>query len=1743
MSINDMIITEKMRRQLLMLLGALLSLLPFAAKAQTFDALWAQFDAAYQKDLPASARDVLFEIRKKAAHERADAQLLRALVTECAVAREISPDSGNVVLQQIERAMAQEHRPVERALWLSAYGQLTGNADSLLASIAQPEVLADARTADYATLFEMGEDSRWTHDDLLALLTRVVLDREGYRGISKAQAQDARSRMRRVYEQKGYEEALLMMEYDEMVQKQLSDDEKGGFIAKIRSMLPRFKGSHAQKVLSAYIAGEESGYIRASFEASESLFYPGKSYAVSVDTRNVSHAELRIYRLKKAAGSDLMPDAMDDADLTRLCKRAGLTLCSTHRVPAHDAPAHVGHTDTLQIQFDAPGLYRVELRENGKIRDFTVVPCTRICPVLFSYDEGGDYRLRLMLVDARDGEPFRAGVAVQSAKIQHYGWGRRAEERQAVHWNAAAGIVGGICWLDDADEQLLVSAQVGDDVFLPPFYATVGQGFHPVQQKVTSGRMFTDRAVYRPGQTVHFGGVVYQQQQDDVQSVQGWNGKVVLLDPQRKTLSDTTVCTSDMGDFNGSFVLPEPLMPGLYQLRLTGNGLSRSVSLRVEEYKRPTFMVEMDVPTPQACYGRDAWELGDSLTLRGTVKTYSGISVAEAKVCWSTERSVSFWRMAGTEDAKVTGETTSGPDGTFEIVVRLRGISDEDVEKGIAAPWLFYRFTTQCDVTAPNGESVTATATVVARQPVPEEWQKKEAERKEPWRIATSDDCSKARMVLTLPGAWAYYDVVTAQGEHVAEQTVQVTDSLVCTLDWQPAYGDAAVAYLGWMQDGTFHSISCRVERPRPDKRLLLSWSTFRNKLQPGQEETWSLTVRKPDGAPADALVMARLYDASLDAISKGEWTFDIYFPRYIHHPSMWRPGRTASLWLYYNEPVDSWGSWRLSHWRSSMFSFAGTHGMVSDMMRPMPVAGSMLQERTVRAKGSSKYAMADELMMTANMSAKMEDAAPAEEVAEEDASAGAEMADVPVREHFGETAFFMPALRTDAEGEVTMTFTLPESLTQWNFSAFAHDRQMNYGILHDTIVARKEIMAEVAAPRFLRDGDVADVPVTVRNVSSTRQCGTLAFLLSDADGGKPLRQERQTFALEAGASVTFHFTVKANLRAMGVPASSTDPTDGLAEALAQLAVKVVAQTEPDAEGQVFRDGEQRAIPLLSGRVVVETAVPFSFTEAGQQRVDLSSLGLKQLMRNDALCQPELSVEYTGNPLWSVVRTVPALLEMEALSANDAAVRLYIVEVARCLSEQIQEVRDEMPSSAVVGALRYAALDQLRDRQCSDGGFSWMPGFPSSFWVTADVGILLGRMKHLTGSTFADGVLERAMDYMEKEAAAAWEEMRKHPSGNGLSETLLRYLYVRTLCGLEPDAVASRLIERACQQKKSLTMYGKGVVAQVLAESAATGVLSRHLTAECLVAADESVQSLVEHTVLSPVMGRYFDTQRAQVGWGSYRIPTQTMTLEALANPHLGKEADNWMTQQDRPALQQEMRLWLLQSKRTQQWESTRATADATYALLLGYDAQASAFQHLGNEDHSVRMLTPDETAKALRTSGYNINKESEGLSWGCVRARYTLPAALVQQAGAELTVARRWQVWHEGRWADLPDSDGQQAKWLVPGVRVRQVFTVKAARDFDFVRLEAGRPANLEPVSPLSGTVWTSGNLAYRMVRDTRNDFYFEHFPKGTMEFAEEYFVARSGRYSTGLLHISCAFAPEFSGYAPAVSISSGRE
>lgn len=1027
----------------------------------------------------------------------------------------------------------------------------------------------------------------------------------------------------------------------------------------------------------------------------------------------------------------------------------------------------------------------------------------------------------------------------------------------------------------------------------------------------------------------------------------------------------------------------------------------------------------------------------------------------------------------------------------------------------------------------------------------------------------TNDEGTKVTALVGSPlhDAMVYYDIVC--GDSIIEsRRIDLDDRLErLSLEYKDAYGDGATAFVAMMRNGQLYTEQFSVKKPEPDKRLLLEWSSFRSRLTPGQQEEWRVKITKPDGSPADAQLMVCLYDASLDAFVKHDWgRFNVFFQRTLP-TALWQTNLTT-----YHFSMTGVGKYRrydlpsltFSDWDSQLFSYytALDESICYDMapMGAAPEPGSAAPRKRMKLMASRANAMPME--RSVELSAMKENSSTTDAVASVEPEAP--MPSTHTRTNFAETAFFRPTLRTNAEGEVSIAFTLPESMTQWNFTALAHDREMRQGRLDTTIVAQKDFMVEPALPRFLRRGDVTDLPVKVTNLSKKSVKATLELSLSDAEKGASRYKSQQEVTLQAGESRVYTF-----------PYRATDD-EGV------LICRTVAS------GTGFSDGEEHYLPVYNTDVEVVRTIPFSMTEKGSLTLRTDTLFNAKDARHRVL-----SIETSSNPTWYAVTALPSLAGTPTVYCSiDWATRLYALTLGYHIAQQNPEIRslattdkeqlkalsqihlegltDATPwlreaqsqqeraaslsqlfDEGIAAAHVHTALDKLRALQTSDGSFSWFPGMQGNAYVTIDVATLLARMEKLTEADEAHSLLTQAYDYLQLWAAKEVEEMKRDEAKLKRqlvpSEYQLRYLYLRTLMGSRPDADASFLIDRAATMRKELTMYGRAITAIVLDEA---GRKSE---------AEEGLKSLMEHTVTKPQMGRYFDTYRALSAYDSYRIPTQCAAIEAMR--HFG-----------RTDVADEMRLWLLQAKRTQMWESQRASADAVYALLTDTAQTSASVQPLSNHAPlyftlqkgqrivgiNARSQTKTPTtagyfkqtytdADALQSDAVKFTKQTDGLSWGSVSASFTAPASEVKTEGKELFVERSYEVRRNGEWQPMDAATTPISAFAAvkKGDRVRQVLTIRADRDFDFVVVRASRPACLETAAPLSGYSWNDGLPAYRAVHDASTDFFIEHLSKGTHSFTEELFADRSGTFATGILEAECVYSLEFRGTAAETSIT----
>ena len=739
----------------------------------------------------------------------------------------------------------------------------------------------------------------------------------------------------------------------------------------------------------------------------------------------------------------------------------------------------------------------------------------------------------------------------------------------------------------------------------------------------------------------------------------------------------------------------------------------------------------------------------------------------------------------------------------------------------------------------------------------------------------------------------------------------------------------------------------------------------------------------------------------------------------------------------------------------------------------------------------------------------------------------------VQVRENLNETAFFYPQLTTAADGSVALKFTLPESLTTWRLLGLAHTKDLCYGTIEGLSVAQKDVMIQPNVPRFLREGDAATIAARIFNTSEKDLTGTAVLRLLNPETNAVVVELKQSVALKAGGTTPVAFDL--------------DPASLLT---AQTSLLICQMT---VSGTGFSDGEQHYLPILPATEHVTLTVPVTQHHPGVTTVDLS-----QLVPADAT-QPKLTVEYTNQPAWLMTQA----LSVVGTPDNDNAISLAAAYYANSLGRHIlkqnpqaerafQLWKQETDATSLTSALEknlelkdlllnetpwvleadneseqkqrmgdffdenlmqnrlQQSLDKLRKLQRNNGAWSWWPEMPGSFYMTVSISEMLVRLKAMTGENKETAqMLSSAFKFMGKEIIDEVNEMKKWAK-KGHKPTFpsfkaLQWLYLATLDGRElpadVQAANAYLMPLLKKEIKNQSLYEKALTAIILSKTEPKR-------------AAEYVQSLKEYTVYREDMGRYYDTPRAGYSWFDYKIPTQTVAIEAMQR----------LTPADTETIS-EMQRWLLQSKRTQAWDTPINSVNAVYAFLQGSNALAPQELAVLKVDEQ-----PLELPKATAGIGYvktnvsadsktlTIEKSSEGTSWGAVYAQFMQPTKSVEAASSGLTVTRELLTKGE----------------LKVGDRVKVRITITADRDYDFVQVIDRRAACMEPVRQLSG--YTQG--AYCTPKDCSTNYYIDMLSKGKHVIETEYYIDRTGTYETGLCTVGCAYAPEFRGTAKSMTI-----
>ena len=1804
-----------MKRNIITLLITVFAMLQ--ATAQTYDNLWKQADIIAQKDQPKSEIGVMKKIISKATAAKDYGQLLAAEIRQAILWREISPDSLTPNVKRMETEALKAKDPVLKAVRYAVLGKVYREVNGKKSeeffkkAMEQPELLARNASTGYVPLTLKGVDGSSFNNDLLHLIGFEADSKEAYllmytyynkvenRGaaclcayklIEKYRQDDVREVRKSKY--LNTIDSLIHV-YQDIPEAGELAVEHFRFMEGATDAKPQDKLNYINYALNRWGGWSRMNVLRnAQKRLTEPMFQvqdmplvlrPSEKKWVHLNVRNLQNLNIRLSRLNITADNEY--DAQNEATYKMLLKKTTKLHQKDFSRNYYGRPDYEEVKDSIEIGGNLPlGAYLMEVTS-----DNTGIAPQRelfyVSNLAVMIQQLPDDRHRYVVVNATDGQP------VPGAKIMLYDrdydvktgkWKRLVHARLTTDENGEA-------YFKNVDGNVLISTS--NDKFAPAKDIYLSRArYYEKKDDETKYQLFTDRAIYRPGQKVHATAVSYIVKKGLDASVPGKSMelKFILRDANWKQMAEQKATTDEYGTASVDFELPQGGQTGMYHVSVNNRANS---SFRVEEYKRPTF--EITFPKVNEKYN---W--GDTVVVKASAKTYAGVPVQGAKVEYQvTRRNQLWWWGAGSAGQLVkTDSCVTREDGTFDVEIPLEASlsgKDEADMSDFMRIARFFNFEVSAIVTDISGEShegvmslPLGTKPTILTVNLPKrieadslktvtfayrnasgmeissnlkyridkgEW--KDAEANAPISMAVlpsgvhemeaicGQDTLQQKFTLfsikdthpmepttewyyqtakTFPrdGKPVYVQVGSSEnGAHIVYSIIagnkllekgawELGDSIVTLpFTYKPEYASGVVINYSFVKNGECYTRKISIARPLPEKKLNINWKTFRDRLTPGQKEKWTLQITTPDGKPAKAQLMSVLYDKSLDQLADhtwkmslgfSQWLPDCYWKSNLKYYEMGLAGTYPTK--YYDEKeldVDQFDGKYFSYYgymqAVELSKLERSSGGTVESVRIQKDELVREEAKVMRIRGS-KMARVGAFAPSVNKVFDVVEEMP-QFAGGSGSDAGQFLDKVQIRENLNETAFFYPALESDNQGNVAINFTLPESVTTWKFMGLAHDKEMRNGCLVDEAVAQKTVMVQPNMPRFLREGDKATIVVKLFNTSDKKVSGNARMQILDAETQKVVWQKTQGYRIDAEGSATVSFDVQ-----------------GLKEGV--YINKVVAA------GNGYSDGEQHYLPVLSNRELVVNTLPITLHQPGEQSFSLSKLFLnKEGKQAKGAEDAKVTVEYTNNPSWLMVKALPAISNPDEEDAISLMSAIYANTITTHIQKTLSLDNHSQKNLSQETIRLQNQVEKLKKLQNPNGSFSWWKGMKGSRYMTTSVAEMMVRLNAIAGVQKSTArMLTSAIDYLSWQTAQEVKEMKKQEEKKqkvSPSEQALHYLYILSMDGRKmkqnQEQDKAYLLEKMSKMTGDFSIYGKARAAVVLARNSQQNAAYREKAGEYL-------QSVNEYAVYREEMGRYYDTRKALYSWRNYKIPTQVSVIEAM----------QMLKPNDKQTIE-ELQRWLLMSKRTQVWDTPVNTVDAVYAFMKGNESNWSrkAENAVLKLDGKLLPMPQDSTTlgyvkteKTGKASKLSIDKKSDYTSWGAVYAEFKQPVSEIGSMESGIKIRR----------VIVPaESQGKGKAQAKVGEKVKVTLIITADRDYDFVQITDKRAACLEPVNQKSGYQWGIG--CYVSPRDHATNFYFDRLSKGKHIVEMEYYVDRKGDYQSGTCTAECTYSPEFGG------------
>ncbi len=1365
--------------------------------AQSYNDMWSKIEKLNDDDKPKSVIEEAEKVYAKALEENCFPQMMKARICiiekQCDLDPELFvPDEYEKTIKKIEEdsSLSNDDKTARLALahcmLASAYRAMRDSyvhdfdqetreqfpqkaVEHILASLTDMKTLSNINANDYTPLVSTYKYGIYFNHDLLSPLLQCALDDE-FANLKEEEKLDLLNKAIAIYEAQGNKNAVAILKLQELkmrynskvkanyistekyrtelktlLEKTMGEETDIDVVTELchvysdnvdekltyaRWAIEKWKGNERLKPIEGIVAEIMATHI---YMDAESNILADQYFALNLNYENANKAKLTIreysgvssnYKLSEKG--KIIKERYYDCPLDE----------ENEARRAKNLPTKGADVDSLKLP---AGHYTFVVETEGD-KNLYEITVTTLRAIATSIPEDGG--VRITVLDNKSGRPVKDATVMTFTS-----WEREYGKKPTKKYKTDANGVVSLPNYHDLEIRYILVARDESDYGTPredcTCYFTPTHAYERYDKsRFDNINTYTDRSIYRPGQKVLGAALCFWQYRDDANVSENTKINITIKDPDYKVVYSASLTTNEMGSASFEFDIPKDAKLGEYRIAPANYGCRDYTSFHVEEYKRPTFEVLFDEKQKDIKHN-----LGDKFTVKGSAMMFTGAPNQGASVKYRiewAEASYSWYRQYNY--AKLTeGETVTADDGSFNIDVVA------ELPMFVFSDSISFRII--ADVTDVAGEMESDEFIFNVKNPNYKKQEdistKDDNAPKDELRFSNNEISENEDVTVTFKAqeddAYVHY-YVFSRTKTVKEGTkiLKLGEELSFDIKYKEEYEDGVNVTVFYVRNGHIYASWQNLPYVRPEKRLKLSWKTFRDNLTPGQNEEWVLNVNDHKGNKIpNAEVLAVMYDASLDNLYPHNWELAIYFQRNIFNPHIMQTNANPGLSFSLSPNIGWFGI------STRTFDHISSVEHQRWYRRPK----MRLLDMRSRAKGLAvnEGAMSETMAFEASPALAMVSQSESEQAAQP----------AQMRSNLEELAFFYPHLLTDEDGEAHMAFSLPDCLTEWKFMGIVHTKTLDYGSITATATAKKDFMLQPNMPRFLRTGDKGEIRAKIQNLSDRTVKGKATLRILDAETEEVLTTKVAEFLAEANRSTSVSFPVSADFQ----------PGEYICEIIA-------------SDGSAS-DGERNRLPILSTKVDVVENVPFYLNGPGTKQVDLSAMFNGG---SPTVTDRSIEIGYTDNPALRVFESLSALQNPEHDNAPCYAAALYtnlvLLDMSNVLGDHIKDFNKESAQ-----ATADKALEKLRKLQLSNGSWSWFEGMEGNFYITLTVAQNLHRLQSYLNRHEEKcpreiaNMLSKALKYLDKQELKFFKERKRLKSHLRPYDTDLQYLSIAT----DPD--------------------------------------------------------------------------------------------------------------------------------------------------------------------------------------------------------------------------------------------------------------------------------------------------------------------------------------------------------------------